>query len=77
MLEHLACYGVLSSFVGMTTDSRSPLSFVRHDYFRRILCDWIASMAEGAWSCADEEQLADLVRRICYENAAKTVFDAK
>ena len=74
MLEHFSVYGVLSSFVGMTTDSRSLLSFVRHDYFRRILCDWIGTQAEALWQGADFALLSSLVQKLCYENAAKTVF---
>ncbi len=74
MLEHQAAFGVLSSFVGMTTDSRSLLSFVRHDYFRRILCDWIGTQAETVWLGADFSMLSSLVCKLCYENAAKTVF---
>ncbi len=72
MLEHLSVYGVLSSFIGMTTDSRSLLSFVRHDYFRRILCNWIGEQAETVWLGADRETLSSLVRKLCYENAAES-----
>lgn len=73
MLEHFSVYSVLSTFLGMTTDSRSLLSFVRHDYFRRILCDWIGEKAQqGIWP-ADEEMLSDLIRKICYENAARRI----
>ncbi len=69
VLEKNAAYGVLSTFVGMTTDSRSLLSFVRHDYFRRILCKWVAEkVASGAFP-DDESLLRPLLENVCYENA--------
>ena len=69
VLEKNAAYGVLSTFVGMTTDSRSLLSFVRHDYFRRILCKWVAEkIASGAFPC-DESLLRPLLENVCYKNA--------
>lgn len=77
MLEHLSVYGVLSTFVGMTTDSRSLLSFVRHDYFRRVLCAWIAEEVEHGAMPNDLALLSDTVKRICYGNARKTVFRAE
>lgn len=73
MLDHLSVYGILSSFVGMTTDSRSLLSFVRHDYFRRILCDWMGAQAESVWKIGNIKHLENTVRKVCYENAAKTL----
>ena len=69
MLDTFAAHSVLSSFVGMTTDSRSLLSFVRHDYFRRVLCQWLANKVEQGRFPDDEGLLADLIRRVCYENA--------
>lgn len=69
MLDHLSVYGVLSTFIGMTTDSRSLLSFVRHDYFRRILCQWIGQKVSLGILPDDFEILADIVRRVCYQNA--------
>ena len=69
VLEKNAAYGVLSTFVGMTTDSRSLLSFVRHDYFRRILCKWVADkVASGAFP-DDESLLKPVLENICYKNA--------
>lgn len=73
MLEHFSTYGVLSVFVGMTTDSRSLLSFVRHDYFRRILCSWLAKKAEEGIFPSDEALLGDLAVRVCYQNAKNTL----
>ena len=69
VLEKNAAYGVLSTFVGMTTDSRSLLSFVRHDYFRRVLCKWVAEkVASGAFP-DDEDLLRPVLENICYNNA--------
>ncbi|MBQ8345074.1 MAG: glucuronate isomerase [Clostridia bacterium] len=68
-LSCIASFGVLSRFIGMTTDSRSILSFVRHDYFRRLLCSWIDRQnQERDWALPPEEQHR-MVRAICYENA--------
>lgn len=68
-LDCISSFGVLSQFIGMTTDSRSPLSFVRHDYFRRLLCQWISEQDFGQ----THEQLGRLIRRICYENAKRRI----
>ena len=68
-LNCIASFGVLSQFIGMTTDSRSPLSFVRHDYFRRLLCSWVSQQEFGQ----TEEQLGRLIRKICYENAKRRI----
>lgn len=69
MLDEFCCHSVLSTFIGMTTDSRSLLSFVRHDYFRRVLCQWIADMVEKQRLPNDPQLLQDTVKRICYQNA--------
>ncbi len=73
MLEHLSVYGVMSTFVGMTTDSRSLLSFVRHDYFRRILCSWVAQKAQKGILTDDEKLLSQIIKNMCYYNARKTI----
>ena len=73
VLEKNAAYGVLSTFVGMTTDSRSLLSFVRHDYFRRILCKWVAEKVTSSAFPDDESLLRPMMENICYKNA-KRVF---
>jgi glucuronate isomerase len=57
----------------MTTDSRSFLSFVRHEYFRRVLCDWLGKKWEQGELLCDEESVKALARRLCYENAKKEV----
>ena len=69
MLNNFCTHSVLSTFVGMTTDSRSPLSFVRHDYFRRVLCEWIADMVSKDRLPNDIKLLSDTVFKICYGNA--------
>jgi len=77
VLEKNAAYGVLSTFVGMTTDSRSLLSFVRHGYFRRILCRWTAEkVAAGAFP-DDEALLRPMLENICYRNAHDMLFSRK
>ena len=69
MLDYITSYSILSNFVGMTTDSRSFLSFVRHDYFRRILCDWVAQKADCGDFPDDMDTLKELVKKLCYQNA--------
>lgn len=69
VLENAAAFSALSNFIGMTTDSRSFLSFVRHDYFRRILCRWVGDkMGSGDFVCR-REQAEELIYRLCYANA--------
>ncbi len=65
----LANIGLLRRFVGMLTDSRSFLSYPRHDYFRRLMCDMVGSWAEAGEAPNDIELLGVMVREICYENA--------
>lgn len=73
MLENTTAFSVLSNFVGMTTDSRSFLSFVRHDYFRKILCSWIAGkINDGEFICSMED-IKGLLYKLCYSNA-KDIF---
>ena len=73
VLENIASFGLLSNFTGMTTDSRSFLSLVRHDYFRRILCDWLAQKYENNELCCSIEDLRALVCDMSYNNAKKTI----
>lgn len=73
MLDHLSVFGVMSTFIGMTTDSRSLLSFVRHDYFRRILCEWIGGKVAKGILPDNYDILSNIVKRMCYDNAAKTI----
>ena len=68
-LSCIASFGAFSQFIGMTTDSRSILSLVRHDYFRRLLCSWIDEQnTQGEWELPFET-MGDIVRKISYENA--------
>lgn len=68
-LRSLASLGNLSGFVGMLTDSRSFLSYTRHEYFRRILCEYIGTLVENGEFADDEQILSDLVKNISYRNA--------
>lgn len=68
-MDSLSDMGILSEFIGMTTDSRSFLSFSRHSYFRRILCNLIGQDAEQGVIPQDKEMLTDLIKKICYLNA--------
>lgn len=67
--ESLANMGILSEFIGMTTDSRSFLSFSRHEYFRRIMCNIIGDDVEKGLVPNDEQLLYELIEKICYRNA--------
>ncbi len=70
-LTSLANLGVLGNFVGMLTDSRSFLSYARHDYFRRILCNLIGGWVENGEYPNDEKALKKIVEGICYKNALR------
>ena len=59
----------LGSYVGMLTDSRSFLSYPRHEYFRRILCNYVGGLVEAGEFPWNEEGLGNLIKRICYENS--------
>jgi len=69
-LNILSATGLLSRFVGMTTDSRSVLSFPRHEYFRRILCSLVGKDMERGLIPDDMELAGSLIRGVCYDNAA-------
>ena len=68
-LNALSNLGLLSRFVGMVTDSRSFMSYPRHEYFRRVLCNLIGSEVEGGQIPDDETLLGTMIRNICYGNA--------
>ena len=68
-LRDVAQSSLLGNFVGMLTDSRSFLSYTRHEYFRRILCGLIGQWVENGEYPDDRETLTSLVRGICCENA--------
>ena len=73
-MTSLANLGMLSRFVGMLTDSRSFVSYPRHEYFRRILCNLIGTWIEDGEYPADYKTLEEIVKGICYYNA-KTYFN--
>lgn len=68
-IKTLANIGLLSRFVGMLTDSRSFLSYPRHEYFRRILCNLLGEWVENGEVPEDMELLGSIVQGICYNNA--------
>jgi glucuronate isomerase len=68
-INALSLQGLLSRFVGMLTDSRSFLSYVRHEYFRRLLCGMIGSDVEKGLIPDDPQALGELIEAICYKNA--------
>ena len=68
-LNALSNTGLLARFIGMLTDSRSFMSFPRHEYFRRVLCDLLGRDVENGDLPDDERLLGTMVRHICFENA--------
>ena len=70
-MTSLGNLGLLGNFVGMLTDSRSFLSYTRHAYFRRILCELIGGWVENGEYPNDEKTLATIVEDICYNNAER------
>lgn len=70
-LDSLSSLGLLSRFVGMLTDSRSFLSYPRHEYFRRILCDILGADAESGRIPRRMDYLSRMVQDICYGNAKR------
>ena len=73
-IKTLANIGLLSRFVGMLTDSRSFLSFPRHEYFRRILCNLLGEWMEEGFVPGDFELIGDMAKRICFQNS-RDYFD--
>ena len=67
--------GILSTFIGMTTDSRSFLSYSRHEYFRRILCNVLGADMEKGIIPNDEKWIGEIVKNISYYNA-KNYFNS-
>ena len=68
-LEDLTATGHIATFVGMLTDSRSLLSYPRHHYFRRILCNYLGDMMEKGEMTQDEKLVGKVVQDVCYNNA--------
>ncbi len=70
-MRSLANLGLLGNFIGMLTDSRSFLSYARHDYFRRILCNLIGQWVENGEYPNHDASLKKIVEGVCYRNAAR------
>lgn len=70
-LDALSNTGLLSHFVGMVTDSRSFMSYPRHEYFRRVLCDLVGRDAEAGELPDDDLLLGRLIEDVCYRNAKR------
>ncbi len=68
-MNMLSSLGLLSKFVGMLTDSRSFLSYPRHEYFRRLLCNLVGTDVENGEIPDDRQMLDELIRGVCYSNA--------
>jgi len=68
-MNALSNLGLLSRFIGMITDSRSFMSYPRHEYFRRTLCDLIGRDMESGLIPNDEKLVGPMIRNICYSNA--------
>ena len=75
-IEALSNLGILSQFIGMLTDSRSFLSYPRHEYFRRLLCNILGTEMEKGLIPNDIKHIGGIVHDICYYNA-KRYFDFK
>lgn len=73
-LNALSNMGVVSTFIGMITDSRSFLSYSRHEYFRRVLCNLFGTEMENGLLPNDEKWIGGIIQNICYHNA-KEYFD--
>ena len=70
-MKSLANLSLLGNFVGMLTDSRSFLSYARHDYFRRILCNLVGNWVENGEYPNEEESLRKIVEGVCFKNAQR------
>ncbi|HOQ62963.1 MAG TPA: glucuronate isomerase, partial [Clostridia bacterium] len=68
-MKSLANLSVFGNFVGMLTDSRSFLSYTRHEYFRRVLCNLLGTWVENGEYPDDMDTLGKMVEDICFNNA--------
>lgn len=68
-LQNLTAAGHIDSFIGMLTDSRSFLSYPRHQYFRRLLCNYFANMMNNGEMTNDKELVGEVIKNICFKNA--------
>jgi glucuronate isomerase len=76
-LNALSQVGLFSHFIGMVTDSRSFLSFTRHDYFRRVVCNMIGEDVRRGLISKDIEQLKVILEKIFYTNALQYIKGLK
>ena len=70
-MNALSNLGLLSRFIGMITDSRSFMSYPRHEYFRRVLCNLIGKDVENGELPDDDALLGPMISNICYSNAER------
>lgn len=70
-LEDLTATGHIGAFVGMLTDSRSLLSYPRHHYFRRILCNYLGTLIENGEMTSNLDLVGNVIKDICFNNSAK------
>jgi glucuronate isomerase len=70
-MNALSNCGLLSRFLGMLTDSRSFMSYPRHEYFRRVLCDMMGKDVEAGEIPDDDALVGPMIRNICYGNAKR------
>ena len=68
-INALSNCGLLSRFLGMLTDSRSFMSYPRHEYFRRLICDIFGRDVESGELPDREDMIGPMIRNICYQNA--------
>jgi glucuronate isomerase len=68
-IDDLTATGHIAAFVGMLTDSRSLLSYPRHHYFRRILCNYFGGLMERGEMTSDEQLVGKVIKDICYYNS--------
>ena len=70
-LKDMTATGHIATFIGMLTDSRSFLSYTRHQYFRRILCNYFGTLIENNEMTNDLDLVGSVIKDICYGNATK------
>ena len=70
-LQDLTSLGHIATFIGMLTDSRSFLSYARHQYFRRILCNYLGKLMDKGEITKDLSFVGEIVKDICYNNVVK------
>jgi glucuronate isomerase len=70
-LKDMTATGHIATFVGMLTDSRSLLSYPRHHYFRRILCNYLGGLVESGEITEDIDLIGNVIKDIAYNNSIK------